>query len=186
MATNNKNIRELKFTLNDDDYKAFGRYRILYTRDGQRIVNKQRWTFIIVAIGVIIIFALFPVGAKVFKMTVAIMTVAGLCGVAMSKNMVLKQQARAIDASSMDIERVRPAENKITFYDEFLSTIAGADESTFTYTDIKLVDLTEEGIYVWMSDKIIMPLPAHAFRTVREMEDTYMWLIEKNPKAETN
>ncbi len=183
MASNN-NFRDLKFTLNDADYKAFGRYRILYTRDGRRIVNRQRLTFVIVAVGIIILFAIFPVGEGVVKMAAGIMTVAGIIGVALSRRMILKQQERAIDASSLDIERVRPVENRISFHDDFFTTVTGDDENTFTYSDMKLVDLTEDGIYVWMNDKMIMPLPAHAFKSVKDMEDAYKWLITKNPDSE--
>jgi len=37
-------------------------------------------------------------------------------------------------------------------------------------SDVKLIDLTDDAIYVWMSDQMIMPVPIHAFRNESEME----------------
>ena len=58
-------------------------------------------------------------------------------------------------------------------------TITGSDVQKFKYSDIKLIDLTEEAIYVWMSDTMIMPVPLHAFRGMPEMKETYKWIKEK-------
>jgi hypothetical protein len=41
------------------------------------------------------------------------------------------------------------------------------------------IDLTEEAIFVWMSDTMIMPLPLHAFRGMEEMKELCKWLREK-------
>ena len=49
----------------------------------------------------------------------------------------------------------------------------------FDYKKIKLVDLTEEAIYVWMSDTMIMPIPLHAFRNMGEMKEAYKLIREK-------
>ena len=45
--------------------------------------------------------------------------------------------------------------------------------------DIKLVDLTDDAIYVWMSDTMIMPIPRHAFRNADDMKESYKFIREK-------
>ena len=45
--------------------------------------------------------------------------------------------------------------------------------------EIKLIDLTEEAIYVWMSDTMIMPIPKHAFRDMDEMKEVYRFIKSK-------
>ena len=77
------------------------------------------------------------------------------------------------------MESVHPDENIIILGDDELHTKAGSDEQSFPYEDIKLVDLTEESIYVWMSDTMIMPVPLHAFRNMDEMKDVYNEIREK-------
>ena len=42
-----KNKREIRFALSDEDYGAFGRYRIMYTAGGRKLVNRQRITYLI-------------------------------------------------------------------------------------------------------------------------------------------
>ena len=65
------------------------------------------------------------------------------------------------------------------FGDDDFTTYGNGDEQTFKYSDIKLIDLTEEAIYVWMSDTMIMPVPLHAFRSMENMKELYKWLKEK-------
>ena len=36
-----KKSREIQFTLNDDDFKMFGHYRILYTDQGHKLVRRH-------------------------------------------------------------------------------------------------------------------------------------------------
>ena len=35
-----KHKREVKFTLNDNDYKSFCKYRIMYTEQGHKMVRR--------------------------------------------------------------------------------------------------------------------------------------------------
>ena len=58
MATK-KNPRVIKFVLTDDDYLAFGRYRILYTEGGRKLVNRQRLTYFISGLCIAALFTLF-------------------------------------------------------------------------------------------------------------------------------
>ena len=58
MATKN-NPRVIKFVLTDDDYLAFGRYRILYTEGGRKLVNRQRITYLISGIAIAALFTVF-------------------------------------------------------------------------------------------------------------------------------
>ena len=74
---------------------------------------------------------------------------------------------------------MHPDENVITLGDDFLTTDAGSDHQEFDYKDIKLVDLTEDAIYVWMSDTMIMPVPLHAFNNMDEMKEAYKFIREK-------
>ena len=92
---------------------------------------------------------------------------------------VLRQQDKVIESSAATAERVHAGENKIRFDEDSFTTYGGGDEQTFAYSDIKLTDLTEEGIYVWMSDTMIMPIPLHAFRGMEEMKELYKWLRDK-------
>ena len=72
---------------------------------------------------------------------------------------MLRQQDKAIKNSTDTIERVHAVENVITIGDDALTTDAGEDHQSFDYKDLQQVDLTEEAIYVWMSDTMIMPIP---------------------------
>jgi hypothetical protein len=100
-------------------------------------------------------------------------------GAVFAERNVLKQQERAIDASSNDLERVHPVTNTIRFDEEAFTSSSGENETSFNYSDIKLVDLTETAIYVWMSDRMIMTLPLHAFSDMDDMKDLYKWIKSK-------
>ena len=49
--------------------------------------------------------------------------------------------------------------------------------------DIQQVDLTEEAIYVWMSETMIMPIPLHAFTGMDEMKEAYKLIRQKIKEA---
>jgi uncharacterized membrane protein len=100
-------------------------------------------------------------------------------GIFFAEALVLRQQDRAIQDDAGSAERVHAGENRIKFDEDTFSTYGNGDEQTFRYSDIKLVDLTEEAIYVWMSDIMIMPVPLHAFRGMEEMKDLYKWIKAK-------
>ena len=174
-----KNKREIRFVLSDDDYAAFGRYRIMYTAGGRKLVNRQRLTYLISGICIAALFTVFHVDHNFTMLAYGIAAVVGIGGVIFAERMVLKQQSDAIKKSQDSIERVHPDENVITLGDDFLITDAGSDHQEFDYKDIKLVDLTEESIYVWMSDTMIMPIPLHAFRNMDEMKEAYRFIREK-------
>lgn len=176
---NKRSKREIRFKLNDDDYKAFGRYRIIYTSNGRRLVNRQRITYLISGIMIAVLFTIFPVDDSFTKLAYIVAAVIGIGGTAVSERLVLRQQDRAIEEGANSVERVHPEENTIVFGDETFDAKAGEDEQSFKYSDIKLIDLTEEAIYVWMSDTMIMPVPLHAFSGMDEMKATYKWIKEK-------
>ena len=175
----NKNNREIRFVLKDEDYNAFGRYRIMYTAGGRKLVNRQRITYIISGAMIAILFTIFHVDPSFTKLAYAVAAVIGIGGAVFAERMVLRQQDRAIKADADSLERVHPEENFIKLGDESFETRAGSDVQTFSYGEIKLIDLTEEGIYVWMSDTMIMPIPLHAFRGMPEMKETYKWIKDK-------
>ena len=56
-----KKTRELQFTLNDEDFKMFGRYRILYTDQGHKMVRRQRLTYLVSAAALAGLFTVFHV-----------------------------------------------------------------------------------------------------------------------------
>ena len=178
MATN-KNRRQVKFELNDKDYEAFGRYRIMYTAQGRKLVNRQRITYIISGVCIAVLFTVFHVDPSFTKLAYIVAAVIGIGGALMAERLVLRQQKQAIDKSADSLDRVHPPENIVRFGDETFETEAEGDVQTFRYADIKLIDLTEEAIYVWMSDEMIMPVPLHAFRGMDEMKELYKWIREK-------
>ena len=176
----NKNKRQLKFELNDKDYEAFGRYRILYTAQGRKMVLRQRITYLISGICIAALFTIFPVSASFRNLAYIAAAVVGIGGVIFAERIVLKQQRQSIENASGTIDRVHPPENSVRFGDETFETEAEGDVQTFRYEEIKLIDLTEEAIYVWMSDEMIMPLPLHAFRGgMDEMKELYKWIKSK-------
>lgn len=178
MASNKKN-REVQFTLNDDDYKAFGRYRIMYTDQGHKLVRRQKLTFVLIGIGVALLFTVFHVDKNFTMLMYAASAVCAIGGLVFGESMVLRQQDRVIDNAKGDIERVHPVENRIRFGEDGFDTYAGDDEQHFKYSDIKLVDFTEAGLYVWLSDTMIMPIPLHSFRNMSEMKDFNKWLGQR-------
>ena len=176
----NKNKRQLQFELNDKDYEAFGRYRILYTAQGRKMVNRQRITYLISAVCIVALFTLFPVDTNFRKLAYIVAAVIGIGGVIFAERLVLKQQKDSITGASMTVDRVHPPVNTVRFGDETFETETEGDVQTFRYEEIKLIDLTEEAIYIWMSDEMIMPLPLHAFRGgMDEMKELYKWIKAK-------
>lgn len=182
MATK-KNPREIRFVLNDDDYSAFGRYRILYTEGGRKLVNRQRLTYFISGAIIALLFTIFKVDHSFTILAYIVAAVVGIGGPLISERMLLRQQDKAISASKDSLERVHPVENIITIGDDALTTDAGDDHQSFNYKDIKLVDLTEDAIYVWMSDTMIMPIPLHAFNGMPEMKEAYKLIRAKIKEA---
>ncbi len=175
----NKNKREVRYALNDDDYNAFGRYRIMYTTQGRRMVNRQRLTYIISGAAIAILFTVFHVDPNFTKLAYIVAAVIGIGGALFAEKILLRQQGNAINKEASSPERVHPTENIVRFGDESFETQAGEAQETFRYSDIKLIDLTEEAIYVWISDEQIMPVPLHAFRNMDEMKDYYKWIRAK-------
>ena len=171
---------EIRFKLTNEDYRAFGRYRIMYTEQGRKMVNRQRFTYIFSGAMIALLFTLFHVDRKFTYLMYAIAAVMVIGGIFFAEKMLLKQQDKAIVADENTAERVHAAENFIRFDEDTFTTSAGSDTQTFSYKDIKLIDLTEEAIYVWMSDTAIMPLPLHAFADMKEMKAFCKWLREKN------
>lgn len=182
MATK-KNPREIRFVLNDDDYSAFGRYRILYTEGGRKLVNRQRLTYFISGAIIALLFTVFKVDHSFTILAYIVAAVVGIGGPLISERMLLRQQDKAISASKDSLERVHPVENIITIGDDALTTDAGDDHQSFNYKDVKLVDLTEDAIYVWMSDTMIMPIPLHAFNGMPEMKEAYKLIRAKIKEA---
>ena len=174
-----KNKREIRFALSDEDYSAFGRYRIMYTAGGRKLVNRQRITYLISGICIAALFTVFHVDHSFTILAYIVAAVIGIGGTLFAEKIVLKQQSDSIRKSQDSLERVHPDENVITLGDDFLTTDAGADHQEFDYKDIKLVDLTDDAIYVWMSDTMIMPIPRHAFRTADDMKESYKFIREK-------
>lgn len=178
--------REIQFTLNDDDYKAFGRYRIMYTDQGHKMVNRHRLTYILSGVMLAVLFTLFHVDKKFTILMYVVAAAMVVVGILFSERMVIKQQDKAIEADADSAERVHAAVNKIRFEEDSFLTKAADDEQTFVYKDIQKVDLAETAIYVWMSEEMIMPLPLHAFRNMNEMKDFYKWLKGKTTETEAN
>ena len=79
MATK-KNPRVVKFVLTDDDYIAFGRYRILYTAGGRKLVNRQRLTYLISGICIAGLFTLFHADHQFTMIAYAVAAVIGIGG----------------------------------------------------------------------------------------------------------
>ena len=175
----NKNKKEIRFSLTDDDFAAFGRYRIMYTAGGRKLVNRQRLTYLISGICIAALFTVFHVDKSFTILAYIVAAVVGIGGAVFAEKLVLKQQADSIKKSADSLERVHPEENVITLGDDFLITDTGSDHQEFDYKDIKLVDLTDDAIYVWMSDTMIMPVPRHAFNNMDEMKRAYDLIREK-------
>ena len=173
-----KNNREIRFFLNDEDYSAFGRYRILYTAGGRKLVNRQRFTYFFSGAMIALLFTIFHVDHNFTILAYIVAAVIGIGGPLASERMLLRQQDTAIKNEGNNVERVHPEENVITLGDDKLMTDTGSDHQEFDYKDIKLVDLTEDAIYVWMSDTMIMPVPRHAFANMDEMKEAYKLIRE--------
>ncbi len=174
-----KKQREVHFKLTDDDYKAFGSYRIMYTDQGHKLVRRQRLTFLLTGIMIAVLFTVFHVDQRFTYMMYILAAILIIVGLFFAETLVLRQQDKAIEASKNSAERVHAPENIVRFDEDQFHTIAGDDEQSFAYKDIKLIDLTQEAIYVWLSDEMIMSLPLHAFRNMDEMKEYYKWIKEK-------
>ena len=109
----------------------------------------------------------------------AFAAVIAFVGIFFAETLVIRQQDREIAKTESSAERVHAVTNTVRLEEEGFSTFAAGDEQHFKYTDIKLVDLTDHAIYVWLSDEMIMPLPLHAFRDLKDMKETCKWIREK-------
>lgn len=175
----NKRLKEVQFVLKDEDYEAFGRYRIMYTDQGHKMVSRQRMTYLVTAAMIALLFTVFHVDSSFTKLMYVIAAALAVVGIFLAEKLVLRQQEKVIKDSQNSAERVHQTVNKIRFDNDTFTTSAGTDEQTFQYKDIKLIDLTDCAIYVWMSDSVIMPLPVHAFRNEAEMKEVYKWIKAK-------
>ena len=179
MAANNKRKNELQFKLTEDDIKLFGRYRILYTKQGHRMVLQQRLTYLISAAALAVLFSVFHVDKKFTIMMYITAAVIAVIGIFFAETLVIRQQDKEIAKTESSAERVNAATNTVRLEEDGFSTFAAGDERHFKYTDIKLVDLTDHAIYVWLSEEMIMPLPLHACRDLKDMKETCKWIREK-------
>ena len=182
MATK-KNPRVIKFVLTDEDYLAFGRYRILYTAGGRKLVNRQRLTYFICGICIAGLFTVFHADHQFTMIAYAVAAAIGIGGPILSEKILLRQQEKAIKNQSDTVERVHAAENTVTIGDDALITDAGDDHQEFDYKSIQQVNLTEDAIYVWMSDTMIMPVPLHAFDDMDGMKAAYKLIRQKIKEA---
>ncbi len=174
-----KKTRELQFTLNDEDFKMFGRYRILYTDQGHKMIRRQRLTYLVSAAALAGLFTVFHVD-KAFTILVYVIAAAmALVGIFFAESMVLRQQDKVIASTANSAERVHAANNIIRFDEEGFTTYAAGDEQRFSYKDVKLVDMTDQAIYTWLSDTMIMPIPLHAFKNMSEMKEFNKWFKER-------
>ena len=105
MATK-KNPRIVKFVLTDDDYIAFGRYRILYTAGGRKLVNRQRLTYLISGICIAGLFTIFHADHQFTMIAYAVAAVIGIGGPIFAERILLRQQDKAIKNSTDTLERV--------------------------------------------------------------------------------
>lgn len=182
MATK-KNPRVIKFVLTDEDYQAFGRYRILYTAGGRKLVNRQRLTYFISGLCIAALFTVFHVDHNFTMVAYIAAAVIGIGGPVMSQRILLRQQEKEIKKEMDTLERVHAVENIVTIGDDVLTTDAGDDHQEFDYKSIQQVDLTDEAIYVWMDETMIMPVPLHAFAGMDEMKTAYKLIRQKIKEA---
>ena len=105
----NKNDKEIRFTLTNDDYKSFGRYRILYTDGGRKIVMRQRLTYLVSGIVIAALFTFFHVDPTFTKLAYAVAAVIGIGGFIFADRIILRQQNKVIEADQNSAERVHAA-----------------------------------------------------------------------------
>ena len=129
-----KKSREIQFTLNDEDFQMFGRYRIMYTEQGHKMVRRQRLTYLISAAAIAGLFTLFHVDHSFTILMYVIAAAIAVTGLFFSETLVLKQQDRAIASTANSAERVHAAQNKIRFEEEGFDTYAAGDEQDLTHT----------------------------------------------------
>ena len=95
-----KKSREIQFTLNDEDFQMFGRYRIMYTEQGHKMVRRQRLTYLISAAAIAGLFTLFHVDHSFTILMYVIAAAIAVTGLFFSETLVLKQQDRAIASTA--------------------------------------------------------------------------------------
>lgn len=174
-----KNKSEIRYKLTDEDFNAFGHYRILYTKGGRKLVNMQRITYLISGAMLAILFTVFNVDPTFRKVAYVVAAVIGIGGTIFAERLVLRQQDRELERTKNSMERIHPEENVVILGSDEITAKAGSSEKSFAYKDIKLVDLTDEAIYVWLSDEVIMPVPLHAFGGMPEMKEVYKFIRAK-------
>ena len=174
-----RKVKEIQFKYRDEDFEAFGRYRILYTKQGRKMVNRQRATYIISGLLLALLTTVFHFDKAFTILLYILSSVLVIVGLIFAESIMLRQQDKAIKADSESADRVHAPKNIIRFDNTTFTTIAGDDVQTFKYSDIQKVDFTDKAIYVWLGEDIIMSIPDHAFNNLSEMREVSKWLRTK-------
>ncbi|MBQ0018238.1 MAG: YcxB family protein [Clostridiales bacterium] len=179
MAENTKIYKQLQYTLNDSDYVAFNRYHLMNSKDGKRIILRQKMIMLIAAAGIFALFCVFKVSPKIRLLVGIVCALFALYAVIFGKKMVLKASERAAMADAEDLGRVHPELNTVTFKGKSFSVETESMSQEYNYSDIYAIDMNEDGIYIWINSSVAMSVPTHAFRKRPEIKETYEWLKEK-------
>ena len=179
-----KNLRELSYILNDDDLIAFNQYYIQNSKFGKRLIWRQRLIFP----AFLLIFLFITYGFKSeHRIIVGGAVLLGALSIFMmfyAKTLVLKQQAKAVRNSENDLSRIHINETHVSFRDDEFEAVNADGDQTFNYTEVKKLTLTENGIYVWMSDQMAIPISRSAFNRPGDMEELFDFLVKKCTNAE--
>lgn len=179
-----KNLKELTYILNDDDLIAFNQYYIQHSKFGKRLVWRQRLIFP----AFLLIFLFITYGFKSeHRIIVGGTVLLGAISVFMffyAKRLVLKQQARAVRNSENDLSRIHVNETIVRLGDDEFEAVNADGAQTFNYTEVQKLTLTENGIYVWMSDQMAIPISKSAFKRPGDMDEVFDFFVKKCTNAE--
>lgn len=179
-----KNLKEISYILNDDDLIAFNQYYILNSKFGKRLIWRQRLIF---PAFLVIFLAIMYACKSEHRIVVGGTVLLGTISVFMffyAKRLVLNQQVKAVRNSANDLSRIHANETIIRFGDDEFEAVNSEGDNFFKYSEVKKLSLTEDGIYVWMSERMAIPISRSAFNRPGDMEELFDFLVNKCTNAE--
>lgn len=179
-----KNLREISYILNDDDLIAFNQFYILNSKFGKKMIWRQRLIFPVFLLMFLGITYGFKSEPRIIKGGAILLGALSVFFFFYAKRLVLNQQVKAVRNSANDLSRIHANETIIKFGDEEFEAMNVDGDHTFNYSEVKKISFTENGIYVWMSDTMAIPISKTAFNRPGDMEELFDFLVNKCTNAE--
>ena len=171
--------KRLEYIITDEDKIAFMKYHIKQSRQGRRAVMIQRFVYLLFAALFCAPFFIMDASKNVRMCIVMFSFGLAIIGGIFARKMVITANEKSIMRDSSSLANLHPDKNYVTFKSKAVNISAEGNSRDISYSDIKIVEQNEDGIYIWPSVDEVIQIPAHAFGTKKDKDATYEWLKKK-------